>query len=177
MSIQSLAVLLVWGITCYLAGVLTGARLVHHKVAREVVVQVRDAWHWLRRVSRPSTFMAIALVLVGVQMFITQRQHNEDVARIAASAAQVKQLGICVATYENQLNAALQPRQHAAERLQAADQLFNDAVLALFAPGHNKADIARVRAAAQHKQDVAAVLTRKRAAKPYPKPPKEVCPQ
>lgn len=157
----------------YLAGRMSGAIAQDRKPTRGVAVDVKAVGSKLDRFNRGPwvlTLTCVILIAIGVQAGISAQQHNSDSRGREA-------LKSCVAQFENRLYESLKPRQAAAQRLQAADSEFNRAVLALFKPGHDKADVARVKAAAHHKQRVADSLTRLRDRNPYPAPPKKVCPQ
>ena len=161
----------------FTAGLVLGIKVQHRKLIREAAVQVRDIKTWVDKwqMSIVSLFMVATALLI----YHGQQQHNEeraeDTAKIARAAAQVKQLGECVAAYDNRLSASLQPVRKASKRNGAADIEFKRAVAALFIPGHDKRDIAAVKKTLHHNLAVYDSLTREREKNPYPSPPKKVC--
>lgn len=136
--------------------------------AREITVDIRTKFRDFIRGPLPLTIAVVALLGVGVQITISSAQGNRD------DDFRNRQV-VCLNAYANQLYDSLKPRQTSAELLQAADQRFNHAVVNLFEPGNDKADVARVRRAAEAKQRLADQLTHERAANPYPQPPRAVC--
>jgi hypothetical protein len=196
MSLHLLPAAVVWAALWYVIGAATGATVQHHPLTRETVMQVREAKRFLVRAqswldNKLSIIIAVVLLTAAAQYGYTQYQHAGDVKRIAAataraesSAADVKRLSQCVATYADKLNASLRPTRRATHRLQSADERFNDALLRLLNdalvvrpdPSRNKADAVAVKHASQHKKDVADELNNERKTRPYPLPPKEVCP-
>lgn len=170
MSAHHLAVLAVWGAVWYVAGVFTGTRLQHHRLTREITMQIREAGGAIKKAGIGPMLMAVALVLLGAQLYFGQRQHNDDVARIT-------RLSECVATYENQFSASLSPISAASKQNGGADIAWKRAVARLFVPGHNKRDTAAVKRTLAHNIAVYDRLARERALNPYPRPPRVVCPQ
>lgn len=177
-------VLLAAGIGIFAAGftlgLIFGLTTQQRKFTREVPVQLAEIKRWLDKWQM--SVVGVFLIAAAVLMYQDQQQHGEDTAKIAAaaaqaksSAAQVKQLGECVAAYDNRLSASLQPVRRASKRNGAADIAFKRAVADLFIPGHNKRDIARVKQTLRHNLAVYDSLTRQRARNPYPSPPKKVC--
>lgn len=166
---------LIVGPPCWVLGVVTGVKIQHHKLTREVAVQVRDIKAWVKR--RPLVVVGCFLVVMALLTYQSQRESG-------TALHTVQDQSMCLTTYANQLYDSLTPRQSASEALQAADSAFNDALVTLLKealsghPDQTKAhaDAVALAAAAQHKQSVADHLSTERAANPYPPPPKKVCP-
>lgn len=181
----------------WLTGVFTGTRITHHRLTREVTVQLRDVGRWLDRaneaLSRRIALIVVAILLIsGYSILHSTRQGDRDQRALQAQAN-------CTTQYANRNYEALAPRQRAAKKLQNADtaykradavvnaallQLLRDALVTHPSPSRNKEDAVVLKGALAAKQraatranDLAARLNEERARKPYPQPPKEVCPK
>jgi hypothetical protein len=178
----------VLGGTCvvlgYALGVATGVRFERQRLTREVVMEVREAQAWVRRRVTVWTVIAVLMLVIAAQGVMSARAHQEDQAGIRGLVMDLQRHDACLTAYANQLHDSLAPRQRASKRLQAADEAYNGALLALLTDAAHKApqgkirlDAKVLRQSARHKQDVAAQLNRERARRPYPSPPKDVCPK
>lgn len=188
----------------WLVGVFTGTRITHHRLTQEVTVQIHQMSRWLDRVNaalarRLALIVVLILLVAGYSIIHGQRQGARDQAAIRAQAATAKVQADCVTQYANRLYESLAPRQRAAKRLQAADtayksadavvnaallQLLRDALVTHPNPNRNKQDAVVLKGALAAKQraatranDLADQLNEERVRKPYPPPPKEVCPK
>lgn len=180
---------LIVGPPCWVLGVVTGVKIQHHKLTREVVVQVRDIKAWLQK--RQMVVLGVFLIVMALLTYQSQRdssdsQHKSDeaLAGLRTVVVELQVQNSCLATYANQLHSSLVPRQHAAKQLQAADNLFNDAFVVVLtdifggaSQAQSKADALALKDAASAKQALADRLNHERSVNPYPPPPKKVCPK
>lgn len=133
---------------------------------RETAVDIKKARDRVRRVASgpaPMILSAAALVCMAIYVPIAQAQQHTNQA--------------CLTQYANRLHDSLAPRQATAQELQDADIAFKHAVAELFVPGHDKADIARVKRTLAANTAIADNLNKKRDAHPYPPSPRQVCPR
>lgn len=160
----------------FVSGVFVGVKVQHRQLAREAVMQVRKVKTWWD--AWGMSVVGALLLVIALLMWQSQKDSGRALREVQRQSG-------CLTTYANQLYESLAPRQKASEALQEADEDFNDALVALLtdslsvSPDRDQVhkDAVALQKAAQHKQQVSAQLSEKRAQNPYPAPPKEVCPK
>lgn len=114
----------------------------------------------------PLPARVVVLVLIGTLMFGLGVRVGYEV--LASKVG-------CFNEYASKNADSQAARSTATEALQDADARQDRAILAALTPGHDKVDVAELRAATQAKVEKKQELAEQRKQNPYPDPPREVC--